>query len=152
MVWRDPLVRDGDICFKKWKWTEILKIVDSFIEKLVRQQVNENKMQFGFITGCGTKDFMFILQQSQQKYFAKKRIFNPHLWSGEILLGRAIGARRGDVDSELTRRKNTWSKFWDLLLLLICFSVRQCRSNNSPFKDVIKLERNDDTRMVRSRC
>ena len=51
----------------------ILKIVERVIENLVRQQVDINEMQFGFMPGRGTTDAIFILRQLQEKYLAKRK-------------------------------------------------------------------------------
>ena len=49
----------------------ILKIAERVIEHLVRQQVDINEMQFGFMPGRGTTDAIFILRQLQEKYQKK---------------------------------------------------------------------------------
>lgn len=52
---------------------QFLKIVERLIRKLIRQQVDINEMQFGFVPRCGAADVIFILQQLQEKYLAKKK-------------------------------------------------------------------------------
>ena len=47
---------------------QILKIADITIKKLIRQQVNINEMQFGFMPGCRTTNVIFILRQLREKY------------------------------------------------------------------------------------
>ena len=53
----------------------ILKISDKIIEKLIRQQVDIDEMQFSFIPACGTATTIFILRQLLEKYLAKKEEF-----------------------------------------------------------------------------
>ena len=43
------------------------------IERLMRQEVGIDEMQFGFIPGCGSTNAIFILRQLQEKYLAKKK-------------------------------------------------------------------------------
>ena len=51
---------------------QILKNAERIIE-LIRQLVNIDEMQFGFIPGCLTTNAIFILRQLQGKYLAKKK-------------------------------------------------------------------------------
>ena len=54
----------------------VLKVVERVVEKIIREQVNINDMQFGFMPGKGTTDAIFILRQLQEKYLAKdKQLF-----------------------------------------------------------------------------
>ena len=39
----------------------------------VRQEVDIDEMQFGFMQGCGTTKAIFILRQLQEKYLVKKK-------------------------------------------------------------------------------
>ena len=43
---------------------QILKIVERIVEKLIRQQVEINEMQFSFMSGFGTANVIFILRQN----------------------------------------------------------------------------------------
>ena len=52
---------------------QILKMAERIIEKLIRQQVDIEAVQFGFMSGCATTNAIFILRQFQEKYLAKKR-------------------------------------------------------------------------------
>ena len=51
----------------------ILKIAEKIIEKLIRQQVDIDEMQFSLIPACGTTNTIFILRQLLEKYLAKKK-------------------------------------------------------------------------------
>ena len=51
---------------------QILKTTERIIEKLIRQQVDIDEMQFGLIPEYGTTNTIFILRQLQEKYLAKK--------------------------------------------------------------------------------
>ena len=52
---------------------QVMKVVERVLEKLVRERVNIDDMQFGFMPGRGTTDAIFILRQLQEKYLAKNR-------------------------------------------------------------------------------
>ena len=67
----DPLERGTNRGLKLTK--QILEIVVRTIEKLVRQRVNIDEMQFGFIQGYGITNATVILRQLQEKYLAKKK-------------------------------------------------------------------------------
>ena len=45
--------------------------VERVSEKLIKQQVDINEMQFGFLPGCGATDVIFIFRQLQEKCLAK---------------------------------------------------------------------------------
>ena len=52
---------------------KILKIAEKIIEKLVREQVDVDEMDFGFMSGCGATSINFILRQLQEKCLANKK-------------------------------------------------------------------------------
>ena len=52
---------------------QILKIVDRVTEKLMRKQVYNDEMHFGFIQECRNTEPKFILQQLLEKYLATKK-------------------------------------------------------------------------------
>ena len=58
---------------------QFLKIVEKVTEKLIKQQLGVNEVQFGFMPGYGGTHVIFILQQLQEKYLAQKRICTSHL-------------------------------------------------------------------------
>ena len=43
------------------------------LEPIIREQININDMQFGFMPGKGTMDAIFILRQLHEKYIMKKK-------------------------------------------------------------------------------
>ena len=50
--------------YKGLKLTDqILRIAERTIEKFIRQQIDIDKMQFGFMPGCGTINTVFIWRQ-----------------------------------------------------------------------------------------
>ena len=62
--------------YRRLKLTDqILKTNERIIEKLIRQQVDIDKMQLGFMPRSGTTNAIFILRQLQEKYLAKKTAF-----------------------------------------------------------------------------
>ena len=53
-----------------------LKVIERVVEKIIREQVKIDDMQFGFMPGKGTTDAIFILRQLQEKYLSKdKKLF-----------------------------------------------------------------------------
>ena len=49
---------------------QVMKLVGHVLEIQIRQMININEMQFGFIPCRGTKDAIFIIHQLQEKYIA----------------------------------------------------------------------------------
>ena len=55
------------------KLLEHVKIViERIVERLVREKVNIDNMQFGFMSGHGTTEAIFLVTQLQEKYLVKK--------------------------------------------------------------------------------
>ena len=54
----------------------VLKVIERVVEKIMREQVDIDDMQFGFMPGRGTTDATVILRQLQEKYMSKdKKLF-----------------------------------------------------------------------------
>ena len=51
----------------------LMKVFERVMEKYIRDAVNINEMQFGFMPGRGTTDAIFITRQVQEKFLAKKK-------------------------------------------------------------------------------
>ena len=49
-----------------------VKIVERILERQIRTLVNLNKMQFGFMSGKGTVDAMFIVRRMREEYQKNK--------------------------------------------------------------------------------
>jgi len=45
--------------------------VERIFEHRIRQQIDINDMQFGFVNGKGTTDAIFIVRETQEKFRAK---------------------------------------------------------------------------------
>ena len=55
--------------YKRLKLTDLsLKIAEKIIEKVIRQKVDTDDMQFGFTPGCQITHIIFIWRQSQEEY------------------------------------------------------------------------------------
>ena len=51
----------------------LMKVFERVIEKYIRDAVNIDNMQFGFMPGKGTTDAIFIARQVQEKFLRKKK-------------------------------------------------------------------------------
>ena len=52
---------------------QVLKVVESLIEKITRKCMDIDDMQFGFLPGRGTTDAIFIVRQLQEKFLDKDK-------------------------------------------------------------------------------
>ena len=52
-----------------------MKAYERILEGLIRKQVSINDMQFGFMSGRGTTDAIFIAHQVQEKFMLKTRLY-----------------------------------------------------------------------------
>jgi len=48
-----------------------MKVVEGIFEDRIRQQIDIDDMQFGFMKGKGTTEAIFIVRQMQEKFTAK---------------------------------------------------------------------------------
>ena len=46
----------------------VLNVVERVTEKIIRECIVIDNMQFGFMPGCGTTDAIFIVRQPQEKF------------------------------------------------------------------------------------
>ena len=55
---------------------QVMKILERFVDGLIRQVVSIDDSQFGFVPGRGTIDAIFVVRQLQEKYLAvNKRLY-----------------------------------------------------------------------------
>ena len=52
-----------------------MKMLDHVEEGLIRQIVEKDEMQCGFMLGCGTSDAIFIVRQLQEKHLIANKPF-----------------------------------------------------------------------------
>jgi len=64
------------------------KVVERIFEHRIRQQIDIDDMQFGFMKGKGTTDTIFIVRQMQEKFRAK----GNKLYFGFVDLEKAFDA------------------------------------------------------------
>ena len=64
----------------------VMKVLERVIEKRVRGKVSISDMQFGFRSGRGTTDAIFIVRQIQERFLEKKR----DLWVAFVDLEKAF--------------------------------------------------------------
>ncbi|XP_057314191.1 uncharacterized protein LOC130655450 [Hydractinia symbiolongicarpus] len=50
-----------------------MKVIERVIDKLLRERIDIDKMQFGFVPGRCTTDAIFLLRQLQEKYLGKRK-------------------------------------------------------------------------------
>ena len=65
---------------------QVMKAVKWVFEKLVRDSVKIDQMQFGFMPGKGTTEAIFLVRQLQEKYLESKESYTLHLWIWRRLL------------------------------------------------------------------
>ena len=65
---------------------QVLKVVERVIEKIMRECIVIDDMEFGFMPGCGTTDAIFIVRQLQEKVLNK----NQNLYFAFIDLEKAF--------------------------------------------------------------
>ena len=63
-----------------------MKVLERVIEGRLRKIVKIDSMQFGFISGMGMTDAIFIVRQLQEKYLSK----NIELWMAFVDLEKAF--------------------------------------------------------------
>ena len=67
----DPLVC---VSYRAFKLLELpMKVLERVLEKRIRCPVSIDNMQFGFMSGEGTTDAIFIMRQVQEKQQVKKK-------------------------------------------------------------------------------
>ena len=54
---------------------QILKITEEIMEKLIRQHMDIDEMEVGFMPGCGIANAISVLRQLTGEIFSKKREF-----------------------------------------------------------------------------
>ena len=55
---------------------QVMKVLESIVDSLIRQMVSMDNSQFGFVPGRGTTDAIFVVRQLQEKYLAaNKRLY-----------------------------------------------------------------------------
>ena len=72
---------------------QVMKVLERVVEGLIRQRVEIDEMQFGFMSGCGTTDAIFIVRQLQEKDLAA----NKPLYMAFIDLEKAFDRVPRDV-------------------------------------------------------
>ena len=52
---------------------QAMKVLEHVVERQIRQMVNIDEMQYGFVPGRGTTDAIFVVRQLQEKFRANKK-------------------------------------------------------------------------------
>ena len=59
--------------YKGLKLTEhVMKVMERIVDKMIREMIAIDEMQFDFIAGRGTTDAIFIIRQLQEKFLSRK--------------------------------------------------------------------------------
>ena len=109
--------------YRGLKLTEqVMKILERIVDGLIRQLVSIDDSQFGFVSGRGTTDAIFVVRQLQEKYLAA----NKRLYMAFVDLEKAFdqvpwkiiwwALRKLDVEEWIVRLvqgmyANVWSLF-----------------------------------------
>ena len=64
----------------------VMKVLKRLVEKKVKSKGTSDSMQFGFTSGKGTTDAIFIVRHMQGKYLAEKK----ELWMAFVDLEKAF--------------------------------------------------------------
>ena len=110
---------------------QVLKVLERIIEQLVRQQVDINGMQFGFMPGRGTTDAIFILRQLQEKYLSR----NKNLYFAFVDLEKAFDRVPRDVVWWAMRKLGVEEWLIKVVQSLYTNARSQVRINGSFSKD-----------------
>ena len=70
-----------------------MKVYERVLENRVRQKLEINAFQFGFRSGCGTTDAIFIVRQLQERYLENKK----ELWMVFVNLKKVFDRVPRDV-------------------------------------------------------
>ena len=52
---------------------QVMKVLERVVESLIRQRVEIDEMQCGFMSGCGTTDAIFIIRQLQEQHLTANK-------------------------------------------------------------------------------
>ena len=55
---------------------QVMKLLERIVAVFIREMVNIDEMQFGFVPGKGTTDAISVVRQVQEKYITAKKLFN----------------------------------------------------------------------------
>ena len=98
---------------------QVMKVLERVVEGLIRQRVEIDEMQCGFMSGRGTTDAIFIVCQLQEKHLAA----NKPLYMAFIDLEKAFDRVQGDV-IWWAMRKLGIDKWWVRLVQSMYKDVR----------------------------
>ena len=66
--------------YRGLKLTEhVMKVVERIVDKIIRDMIKLDEMQFAFVPGRGTTDAIYIIRQLQEKYLSMKDHNNKNL-------------------------------------------------------------------------
>ena len=63
-----------------------MKVIERIFEHRIRQQIEIDDMQFGFMKGKGTSDAIFMATQMQDNFRVKGKKLNLWIWR-KLLIG-----------------------------------------------------------------
>ena len=52
-----------------------MKVLEQVLDFYIREMVSIDKMRFGFVSGRGTTDAIYIIHQLQNKYITNNKFF-----------------------------------------------------------------------------
>ena len=66
--------------YRGLKLTEhVMKVLERIVDKIIREMIEIDEMQFAFVPGRGTTDAIFIIRQLQEKYLSMKDLNGKNL-------------------------------------------------------------------------
>ena len=64
---------DSDLQYTLELIDQVMKVLERVVESLIRQRVEIDEMQCGFMSGRGTTDAIFIIRQLQEKHLTANK-------------------------------------------------------------------------------
>ena len=69
-------------------WNMLMKVVERIFEHKIRQQIEVDDMQFGFMKGKGSTDVIFTVRQMQENFRVKgKKLYFGFVDWEKLLIG-----------------------------------------------------------------
>ena len=79
---------------------QAIKVTETIADSLIRKVVTIDESQFGFVSGRGTTDTIFVIRQLQEKYLTVSKQIYKYGFRGPRECVRPSSSERDLVDNE----------------------------------------------------